>query len=273
MKKRAFAVVLAAGFLSPVTSQAQLSKSDAQSSSRLTADRTERVRMRKNAAIHLLRREITDPIEWDDVTFEFVLDWLREQGDANVVVNWNALEVVGIQREALVTGLALRDIKVADVLDEVLDQLFQQGGEEISYRGIGNTLRISTKQDFNRKLYLRFYDVTELLFRVPDSIDAPEIDLTQIQQAGGSSGGGGGSGTPIFTEGSGGTSQEDREVTDEELNQRLEEIRVLIEDSIEPDSWDAVGGRGTIRYFNRTLVVRNSVEVHEQIAGYFALGP
>ena len=61
-------------------------------------------------------------------------------------------------------------------------------------------------------------------------------------------------------------------VTDEELNQRLEEIRTLIEDSIEPDSWDAVGGRGTIRYFNRTLVVRNSVEVHEQIAGYFALG-
>jgi len=46
----------------------------------------------------------------------------------------------------------------------------------------------------------------------------------------------------------------------------------VIEDSIEPESWDVLGGRGTIRSYNRTLVVRNSVEVHEQIVGFFSLG-
>ena len=52
----------------------------------------------------------------------------------------------------------------------------------------------------------------------------------------------------------------------------MEDRRVGIEDSVEPGSWDVLGGRGTIRSYNRTLVIRNSVEVHEQIAGYFALG-
>ena len=202
-----------------------------------------------------------------------MIEWLRDQGDANVVVNFNALEVVGVSSEATVRGLSLRGVKVADVLDEVLDQLVQQGGEEISYRGVGNTLRISTKQDFNRKLYMRFYDVTELLLRIPDSVDAPRVDLTQIQQSGGGGGGGGGGqGVPVFTQSGGGGTRDNREVTDEEVKRRMDDIRLVIEDSIEPESWDVLGGRGTIRSYNRTLVVRNSIEVHEQIAGFFSLG-
>jgi hypothetical protein len=264
--------VLVAGLLLPALAFAQSPGSDTPSASESASSQSREALSPKNAAIKLLRKEITDPISWEDVSFEFVLDWLREQGDANVVVNFNALEVVGVSREATVQGLALRDVKVADVLDEVLDQLVQQGGEEITYRGVGNTLRISTKQDFNRKLHMRFYDVTELLFRIPDSIDAPEIDLTQIQQQGGGGGGGGGQGTPVFTEGGGGGGEDEREVTDEEVKRRMEDLQLVIEDSIEPESWDALGGRGTIRSYNRTLVVRNSIEVHEQIAGFFALG-
>ena len=266
MKNRGIVAAVIVGLLSPALAFAQSPRAERSDSARPRA-----AKQTKNAAIKLLRKDLTESIIWDDVSFEFVIEWLRDQGDANVVVNFNALEVVGVSSEATVRGLSLRGVKVADVLDEVLDQLVQQGGEEISYRGVGNTLRISTKQDFNRKLYMRFYDVTEILFRVPDSIDAPEVDLTQIQQSGGGSGGGG-QGTQIFTRGQGVSSEETREITDEELQQRMEDLRVVIEDSIEPESWDVLGGRGTIRSYNRTLVVRNSVEVHEQIAGYFALG-
>jgi len=45
----------------------------------------------------------------------------------------------------------------------------------------------------------------------------------------------------------------------------------VIVDTIEPLSWDTYNGRGTIRTYNRMLIVRNSVEVHEQIAGAFRL--
>lgn len=268
MKNRGIVAAVIVGLLSPALAFAQSPRAERSDSARPRA-----AKQTKNAAIKLLRKDLTESIIWDDVSFEFVIEWLRDQGDANVVVNFNALEVVGVSSEATVRGLSLRGVKVADVLDEVLDQLVQQGGEEISYRGVGNTLRISTKQDFNRKLYMRFYDVTELLLRIPDSVDAPRVDLTQIQQSGGGGGGGGGGqGVPVFTQSGGGSSRDNREVTDEEVKRRMDDIRLVIEDSIEPESWDVLGGRGTIRSYNRTLVVRNSIEVHEQIAGFFSLG-
>ena len=37
----------------------------------------------------------------------------------------------------------------------------------------------------------------------------------------------------------------------------------------EPDSWDDNGGRGTIRIWRQSLVIRNNIEVHEKIGGPF----
>jgi hypothetical protein len=46
----------------------------------------------------------------------------------------------------------------------------------------------------------------------------------------------------------------------------------LITRTIEPQSWDENGGRGTISYFApvHALVVRNTLHVHEQIGGVLA---
>lgn len=43
----------------------------------------------------------------------------------------------------------------------------------------------------------------------------------------------------------------------------------LITNTIEPETWEANGGRGRIIYFSplRVLVIRNSQDVHEQIGG------
>ena len=41
---------------------------------------------------------------------------------------------------------------------------------------------------------------------------------------------------------------------------------------IEPDSWFDNNGDGEILAYNRSLVVLNTMEVHEMIAGAFALG-
>lgn len=47
----------------------------------------------------------------------------------------------------------------------------------------------------------------------------------------------------------------------------FDELITLIESTVEPDSWDNVGGHGSIRSYETTLslVVRNSVGTHEQI--------
>lgn len=58
------------------------------------------------------------------------------------------------------------------------------------------------------------------------------------------------------------------------MTERLEKLRELIEGVIAPESWDtsATGGAGRIRIFNRSLVVYNTIEVHEKIAGQFSFG-
>lgn len=240
----------------------------------------------------LLQRRVEN-IEWTDKPFEEILDWIREQGEGrvNVVPKWGPLGVENVSRESFVT-LRLNNTTVADVLNESLEQLSETG--DVQYRGVGNKLTITTRQDFERKLYVRIYNVTDILFRVPDfGQDAPKIDLAQ--QNSGGSGGAGGGGQSIFSgSNSGQTNESDQQ--NQQLNDvRLGQLRQLIAQTIAPATWDlaslaapvggaggggtaavntagAGGGQGRIRSYNRSLVVLNTIEVHEQIAGLFSFG-
>ena len=238
----------------------------------------------REAAADLLRRRVNS-VDWTDATFEEVLDWLRDQGEGrvNLVAKWGPLGIESVNRDTLV-NLKLNSTTVADVLNEVLDQISEDG--QIQYRGIGNKLSISTKQDFERKMYVRVYDATDMLFEVPNfGQNAPLIDL---QNAGRSSGGGGGGGggQSVF-QGSGGSGGSERGQTSEQEEQRnrlkLTEIRQVIEQTIAPETWDLTGsqgagagntggGRGRIRVLNTSLIVLNTIEVQEMIAGEFSLG-
>ena len=239
-----------------------------------------------NAVADVLSERV-DSVDWVDRTFEEVIQWVRERGDAriNIVPRWNHLGVEGISRDSLVT-LQLNNTNVADVLNEALVQL--SDSDEVRYRGLRNKLTISTRADFERKLHTKVYDVTDILFQVPDfGQGAPLIDLKRAAASGG--GGGGGGGQTVFG-GGGGQGQEQivgGEQAEQELEERLTKLRQLIEQSIEPQSWDLSGtpgqagggaagtgggGRGRIRIFNRSLVVTNTIEIHEQIAGFFSMG-
>ena len=48
----------------------------------------------------------------------------------------------------------------------------------------------------------------------------------------------------------------------------------LIETTIAPASWaiTGTGGQGNIAIFNRSMVIHATIDVHEQIAGWFAFG-
>jgi hypothetical protein len=50
---------------------------------------------------------------------------------------------------------------------------------------------------------------------------------------------------------------------------RAQELIDLIQNTIEPDSWDVNGGGGTIRFFPQlnVLVIRNTGEVHYEVGG------
>jgi hypothetical protein len=240
------------------------------------------------AAEDMLHRRV-ESVDWRDKTFEEVLDWLKDQseGRVNILPKWNVLNNENVTRESLV-NLQLNNTTVKEVLDEVLGQLSET--DAVTYRGVGNKLTIATRADFDRRMVTKVYDATDLMFRVPDfGQGVPQIDLQKTARSGGSGGGGGG-GQGVFSGAGGGSSQEDNESgqqAEQTMRQRMGEIRTLIQNSVAKDSWDrsgqqqqqgvgdptlAGGGQGRIEIFNRTLIITNTVEIHEMLADRYSLG-
>ena len=267
--------VLALGACSlPALAQADLPSSQpAQQFSGLQAATTATSASNAHHAAGVLLAKRIASVDWLDMPFEEVIAWLRaeSEGQVNIIPRWGPLSVESVDRDTLVT-LQLNSTMVAEVLNEVLAQLSEDGA--LRYQATGNKLKISTRTDFDRTMHVRIYDVTDILFRVPDfGKTAPIIDLQRTGGAGGAGGGGGGQ--SVFSGSSSGSDQDEAgEQAEQNLRERLEELRTLIEETIAPDTWDTgdIGGRGRIRIFNRALVVYNTIEVHEQIAGSFALG-
>lgn len=223
----------------------------------------------ESPARDLLQRRV-EKVDWSDSTLEEVMEWLRVEAEdrVNVIPRWTAMGNEGVTRDTLVT-LQLRDITVAGVLAEVLDLISEN--RQVAYRAVGNSLYISTKRDFGRDMEIRTYDILDLIFFVPDfGRNAPTIDLNAASRQSSSGGGGGGSGQSVFGGGTSSSSQ-DLEVEETELEERLTEIRDAIVKMVEPESWVEGGGQGEVQLFNdRQLIVRNTIEVHEKIAGYFS---
>ena len=227
----------------------------------------------RDPGVALLNKRV-ESVQWEDIPFEEVISWLKEEGGSavNVVPRWVPLGVEGVDRDTLVT-LELNNSTIGVVLTELLDSLSEDG--EVRFRAWGNTLRISTRADFERKRHLRVYEATDIMLRIPDvGRGAPVIDL---QNAGGQ---GGGSGQSVFSGSAGGQEEQTGgEQAEQELQERLEELATLIRDVVAPGTWaqpGSTGGTGggpnVIQVFNRSLIVNAPIEVHEQIGGIFSYG-
>ncbi len=235
-------------------------------------------------AVALLLKPVAK-IDWDEKPFEEILDWLRDEGDnrVNILPKWLALNNEGVDQEKAVT-LKMTNSTVAKVLNEVFEQLSEEG--RLRYYATENAIRITTQLDAERKLVTRVYNVADILFQIPNfSQEAPQIDLTGQNQGGGGGGqGGGASGSQqgIFATGGGGQQgQQQGEENEQQQEMAANRLRDIIILTIFPESWEDTptqqggggqvgpgGGRGRIRVYNRALIVYNTIEVHEQIAGW-----
>jgi hypothetical protein len=221
--------------------------------------------------IRAMLQKRVDSVEWDEAPFSDVIDWLRAQGTefgtVNIVPRWKALDIESIDRDSVIT-LEMRNTTVKDVLDEVLDQLSDI--DPLTYLGDGNKLKISTKSDFDKVLYTRVYDIQDIHFELRDFSGSPQINLNQQQQQGGGGGQGGQTRVEsIFGNSGGGGGNNDNEDEDDDDDERNDEITDWIRATVEPDSWDENGGLGTVEVFNRQLIVRNTLTVHEILGGPF----
>jgi len=201
----------------------------------------------------VLHRTVAE-VRFDSAPLESVLDWFAEASAQNVVVQWEMLADFGIERDEPVT-LRLRNVQFETVLWLVLNQV---AGPDIplAYEADREFILISTAQALGQRMIVRVYDVADLLLRVPHFRNAYRLDLS-------SAGSDAGSGRLER----GDYRDEDPRPAADGGYGTMPPLVNVIQETIEPDSWRANGGLGTIMPFGAKLVVRNTIGVHQQLGG------
>jgi general secretion pathway protein D len=206
----------------------------------------------------LLERRLPE-LKLDNIPFTDVIDALRDLTNANIFVNWRALESEGVDRAAPVTA-RLRDVKFAKALDTILKDV-GGGTVNLGYTIDDGVISISTQTDLAKNTLTRVYDIRDLIVEIPDFFDAPQFQLQQANQTSGQ--GGGSSGQSLF----GGQTQ--GQTQDEGQRAALiTEIQELIQETVDPESWREAGGTvGSIRVLNGNLIVSQTPENHRALQG------
>lgn len=182
-----------------------------------------------------------------------LIDALQRQANVNIVVQWRALESVGITPDMPV-DVDLRNVSVRQLLQVILDKT--GAGELLTFYVEDNLVTVTTKEAADAQLITKAYDISDLLV-VLTPIEVQNQEFGQVQQAGR------GSAQNPF-QGSGSTSPEDLEDQEQELAENLVE---LIQQTIRPEVWLPAGGQSSVNIWRKTLIVSAPRSVHERLAG------
>ena len=171
-----------------------------------------------------------------------VIDFLRDVSGSNIVVNWRALETVGITKDAPVTA-RMKDIRLSKALNTILADV-SGGNVRLSYGVEGGVITISTYDELN-SIVTRVYDIRDMLVQIPD-FDSDK-------------------GHPV-----GFRSGATRPVAEPPmpLSARAAAIIKLVRETIDPVSWNKPS-RGSIQELNGQLIIAQTQENHRGIIQLF----
>jgi hypothetical protein len=192
-----------------------------------------------------------------------VLQSLADLGHLNLTIDWRTLELAGYTKDAPVS-LHIRNLPVGKALQAALSQVVTDGND-IGIRLNDGVVTITTAAKLNENLVTRVYDMGELLFdpqeELPNLLDSsttPQAGSgsTYVQREGGT----------LFSGGSGGSNSPQQQ--EQQRTTKLEALRQLIMDTVQPEIWDAHGGTAkiTILAWKQALVITAPESVHGDIA-------
>lgn len=222
----------------------------------------------QNRAVLAVLQDKRIPVSFSDNAFGDVMDFFAQVSGLNIDIDWESLELIGVDRETPVT-LKLTNVTLETVLDRVLAKV-SDPGVPAGWAVNDGILTIASDEVLRRNTLLEIYDIRDLLIDIPDYTNAPQFDLNSAFQntGGGRGGGGGGSGRSPFTQtgqqggGPGGGVQ--RRTRDEMIT----EIVDIITSNVDYDGWQENGGEtGSIREFNGNLIITNTPKNHRAIIG------
>ncbi len=216
--------------------------------------------------------QVMPDVTFQDTPLETVMNWLQDVTKLNIIPQWQILEDAGLKRDKPIS-IQAHNLRLTQVLWLIMSEA---GGSDmkLAYRASGNLLVFSTAEDLNKEMITKVSDVADLLIQLPMASNQPLFDVTQgMGQNGGTIGGGGTSGG-MFQSGTstggqyGGNGSTNQQDTQQTHDAAMEKLIALIRDVVEPDSWRENGGAGSISAFQNTIIVRNTILVHQRLGGY-----
>jgi general secretion pathway protein D len=239
----------------------------------LSATRDESVRRERgeeseDADVQRQLDRVLPEVNFNQVAFGDVIDFLRDITTANIFVNWRALEAAGVDKNAPVTA-RLRNVKFSKALTLILADVSSQATAKLGYTTGDGVITISTEEEIGKNTTQLVYDISDLLFSPPDPTDIPQFNIQSTAQTSGrGGGGGGGSGQGLFGGGTGGGGTQNGDETRRASEEAREDMIKLIQEAIAPESWKENGGIGSIRVQSGTgrLIVSQTAENQRAIA-------
>ena len=214
------------------------------------------------SALELLDKRVPE-VSFEETPFEQVVEWLREHTGVNVTVHWQVMQDAGLERDTPIS-LKARNIRLSQVLWMIVNQA--AGSElEMAYRVSDDLITLSLREDFEREMIAKVYDVSDLLLRIPRFRNAARLNAAEALNNTGS--GDGQSRTAALFRAD---EAEPSETGDgrTSLDRDIRELIRVIQRAIEPTSWQGQGGGGTVTGLRRQLIVRNTPHVHQLLGGY-----
>ncbi len=196
-----------------------------------------------------------------ETTFGETIEILKNSVDPplRVFVNWRDLyEVAEIDQTTPINMDAIPAIPLRTAMELLLDAVSSEFAE-LGFIVRDGIVTIATKDSLPSTMEIEVYDVTQLVSAPAAFFFEMEVGETSGGgSGGGSSGGGGGRG--------GGGGSGDESIGTELVEERMDDIILLIQESVDFESWYENGGEATIRqYANNKLVIKQIPENHRHI--------
>ncbi|MEO6435587.1 MAG: hypothetical protein ABIP55_07475 [Tepidisphaeraceae bacterium] len=203
-------------------------------------------------------------IKFNNITLTDAIDFIRDVSDANIHVNWRALELLNVTRQTTVS-LQLSSVTTRRVLRSLLDET--GAGEMLTFYVDDGVIEVTTKEISDAQLITKVYPVEDLVMTIPNFGDAPSFNLQNqtSQTSGQGGGGGGGGGQSLFGAGGAGGGGGQQEAA-QSKQQRAGDLVTLIMETVRPEVWRENGGTASVRYFNGHLIVTAPRSVHETLS-------
>jgi hypothetical protein len=212
----------------------------------------------------LLRMMQRVSVNFQETSLEAALGFLQTVTQADLEVMWaDDDNGEGLAKDTLITMKAenLTALRVLEILLERADAKERPGSSGSTWQmSDTGAMQVGPRERLNKYKRTEVYDIADLLLETPNYTDAPELDLQQALQA--SQQGGGGGQSPFQQEG--GEDPERRP-----LGERADELIDVLTSLVEEDQWEANGGNGgTIRRFQKALIVKAPDYMHRALNGY-----